>query len=107
MSSRILTSRCFAWITYSTSALPEYVARGGLTAYPPSNHSALQDVEYEYDFSPAWRYVATHMHWTERLETIGELYLRSTFGLEADQPIPPVSSRWVYFINGSTLLINM
>jgi len=51
--------------------------------------SASRDVEYEYDFSPAWRYVATHMHWTERLETIGELYLRSTFGLELDQPIPP------------------
>lgn len=31
------------------------------------------------------------MHWTERIEAIGELYLRNTFGLNPDQPIPPVS----------------
>lgn len=38
------------------------------------------------------------MHWTERLEAIAELYLRSTFGLESDQPIPTVSYYRVYFI---------
>ncbi|KAF9654199.1 hypothetical protein BDM02DRAFT_3182029 [Thelephora ganbajun] len=51
--------------------------------------AAIGDVEYDYDFSPAWRFVVAHMHWTERLEAIGELYLRSTFGLKPSQPIPP------------------
>lgn len=50
---------------------------------------AITEGEYDYDFAPAWRFVVTHMHWTERLEAIGEQYLRATFGLEADQPIPP------------------
>jgi len=47
------------------------------------------DAEYTYDFSPAWRYVAAHMHWTERLSAIGDLYLRAAFGIESDRPIPP------------------
>lgn len=50
---------------------------------------AVSEGEYDYDFAPAWRYAVTHMHWTERIEAIGDLYLRSAFGLEADQPIPP------------------
>lgn len=50
---------------------------------------AITEGEYDYDFAPAWRYVVKHMHWTERVEAIGELYLRSTFGLDPDQPIPP------------------
>lgn len=37
------------------------------------------------------------MHWTERVEAIGELYLRNTFGLNPDQPIPPVSRDQMYF----------
>lgn len=61
----------------------------GLVAYPLT--SILQEGEYDYDFAPAWRFVVTHMHWTERLESIGQLYLRSAFGLEPDQSIPPVS----------------
>ena len=57
----------------------------------------LQQGEYEYDFSPAWRYVVTHMRWTDRVEAIGELYLRNAFGLDPDQSIPPVSRNQIYF----------
>ena len=74
---------------------------------PPSNPYTSQEGEYDYDFSPAWRYVATHMHWTERLEAISDLYLRAAFGLQPDQLIPPVSYHRMYFICRNASLIDM
>ena len=47
------------------------------------------------------------MHWTERVEAIGDLYLRSTFGLQSDQPIPPVSIHQKDFISRNAYLINV
>lgn len=47
------------------------------------------------------------MHWTERLEAIGELYLRSAFGLQSDQPIPPVSYHQMYIIYRNASLIDV
>ena len=64
-------------------------------------------MEYNYDFSPAWRFVVRHMHWTERMEAIGELYLRSAFGVESDVAIPPVSDHKLLSICRNAPLIDM
>jgi len=49
----------------------------------------------------------THMHWTERLEAIGELYLRAAFGVESDRALPPVSIHQMCFIQMSPVLIDV
>ncbi|KZT30814.1 hypothetical protein NEOLEDRAFT_1174185 [Neolentinus lepideus HHB14362 ss-1] len=45
--------------------------------------------EFEKDFSPAWREVATHMHWTDRLQEITNGYIRKAFELPEGADIPP------------------
>ncbi|KAL0956952.1 hypothetical protein HGRIS_003053 [Hohenbuehelia grisea] len=45
--------------------------------------------EWETDYSPAWRYVGQHMHWTKRLEDIAELAVRETLGVSDGAPTPP------------------
>jgi hypothetical protein len=55
-------------------------------------HISIQPFEFEYDFSPAWRYVAQYMRWTQPLEELADEYLRATIGVKASEPTPPVSS---------------
>ncbi|KAI0308147.1 hypothetical protein B0F90DRAFT_1680537 [Multifurca ochricompacta] len=45
--------------------------------------------EYERDISPAWRFVAKHFRWTNRLQTISDGYLRRIFNVPNHDPIPP------------------
>jgi hypothetical protein len=47
------------------------------------------------------------MHWTERLESIAKLYLRASFGLESDQPIPPVSRIQIHLVCNDASLIDV
>ncbi|KAJ6541871.1 hypothetical protein B0H19DRAFT_1175026 [Mycena capillaripes] len=66
---------------------------------PPDEHllcydllyyvAAQEPFEIGLDYSPAWRYVGQHMHWTPALEQLGDEYVRDTFGLVAHDPIPP------------------
>ncbi|OCH94686.1 hypothetical protein OBBRIDRAFT_722038 [Obba rivulosa] len=50
---------------------------------------ALGEAEFDYDFSPAWRYVARHFRWTSRIEDITSIYIRRAFELPEDAEIPP------------------
>ncbi|KAF8640983.1 hypothetical protein AX17_000629 [Amanita inopinata Kibby_2008] len=38
--------------------------------------------EFEYDFSPAWRFAGKHMRWAPELEEIANQYLRRSMGLD-------------------------
>ncbi|KAF8665360.1 hypothetical protein AX16_000379 [Volvariella volvacea WC 439] len=51
--------------------------------------SAHQPFEFEFDYSPAWRFVAQHMHFTPALQQLAETYVRRAFGTPGDAPLPP------------------
>ncbi|CAA7265892.1 unnamed protein product [Cyclocybe aegerita] len=48
-----------------------------------------QPFEFDYDYSPAWLFVGQHMHWTPRLESLADQYVRSAFGLQEKAETPP------------------
>ncbi|KAJ7751242.1 hypothetical protein DFH07DRAFT_774856 [Mycena maculata] len=52
--------------------------------------AAHQADEIALDYSPAWRYVGAHMHWTPILDRLGDTYIRQTLELRSTDPIPPV-----------------
>jgi len=66
---------------------------------PPDDHLACFDYlyyicayssfEFESDISPAWRFVAKHFRWTNRLQSLGDEYLRRIFQVPDNEPIPP------------------
>jgi hypothetical protein len=45
-------------------------------------------VDYENDYSPAWRFVVQYMRWKPKLKALANTYLRRTIG---EEPTPPVS----------------
>lgn len=47
-------------------------------------------MEYEYEYSPAWRYVGKHLHWTDHVERIAEAYTMNVLGIPDDDEVPPV-----------------
>lgn len=49
-------------------------------------------LEYEYDFSPAWRRVGQFMRWEPRLEALGDVYVRRAIGVPDGEPTPPYIS---------------
>ena len=51
--------------------------------------------EFNYDWSPAWRFVATHAHWSPWLKNVALDAVRQTFKLEEGQEIPPFISMHV------------
>jgi hypothetical protein len=51
----------------------------------------MQSFEWEWDYSPAWRYVGQHMRWAKPLQDVADRYIRSTIGVPKDEPIPHVS----------------
>lgn len=50
--------------------------------------AATQD-EWFHDFSPAWREVGTHTHWSPRVQTLANEYLQRHFGVKSAAEIPP------------------
>lgn len=50
---------------------------------------ANQPYEFDFDYSPAWRFVGQHMHWTPKLEHLRDEYVRKAIGLEEAQATPP------------------
>ncbi|EIM92217.1 uncharacterized protein STEHIDRAFT_143645 [Stereum hirsutum FP-91666 SS1] len=69
------------------------------TTLPPDEHLACFDYlyytaastsfEWDSDHSPAWRFVAKHFRWTERLQNIADGYLKRIFHTPESDPIPP------------------
>ncbi|KZP28811.1 hypothetical protein FIBSPDRAFT_728362 [Athelia psychrophila] len=53
---------------------------------------ALQPFEWEYDYSPAWRFSAQHMRWTNWLEELSDWYVRQALDIELSAPTPPFIS---------------
>ncbi|OSD05608.1 hypothetical protein PYCCODRAFT_1464961 [Trametes coccinea BRFM310] len=50
---------------------------------------ALEPFEFEKDYSPLWREVMVHAHWTPFLEDLARQYLRRLFRLPPNADIPP------------------
>ncbi|KAI0964013.1 hypothetical protein AcW1_000933 [Taiwanofungus camphoratus] len=50
---------------------------------------AQQSFEFEYDYAPAWRYVARHFRWTQQIEDIVALYVRHALSLPRTAELPP------------------
>ncbi|KIJ97386.1 hypothetical protein K443DRAFT_681533 [Laccaria amethystina LaAM-08-1] len=51
---------------------------------------ASQPFEFEFDYSPAWRFVGQYMRWAPRIEHIADKYIRRSFGVTDPQtPTPP------------------
>ncbi|KAF8735016.1 hypothetical protein AX14_002926 [Amanita brunnescens Koide BX004] len=48
--------------------------------------------EFEYDYSPAWRFAGQHMHWAPELEKLADQYVRLAMGLSSYEPTPPYIS---------------
>jgi len=79
---------------------------------PPDEHLACFDYlyyvcahtsfEFEYDISPAWRFVVKHFRWTNRLQTIADGYLRRIFDVPDDGPIPPYIA--IHFRSGDFIV---
>ncbi|KZT51348.1 hypothetical protein CALCODRAFT_138136 [Calocera cornea HHB12733] len=77
---------------------PVAAQRSGLTI-EPSEHLLCYDYlyytgvdtafEWWYDWSPQWRFVGTHMHWTPRVEGIAKEYLMNHFGTNDVDSVPP------------------
>ncbi|THH00918.1 hypothetical protein EW145_g7012 [Phellinidium pouzarii] len=54
--------------------------------------ASVYTFEFNYDFSPAWRFVGTHAHWTSQIEGIATSLVRQTFNLSASEALPPFIS---------------
>jgi hypothetical protein len=52
----------------------------------------IQPFEYSLDYSPAWRYSAQHMRWTDRLDQLGDKYVRKALGVADGTPTPLVGN---------------
>ncbi|KDQ07958.1 hypothetical protein BOTBODRAFT_88478, partial [Botryobasidium botryosum FD-172 SS1] len=48
--------------------------------------------EWNEDYSPAWRFVGTHVHWSAWVEGLAKEYLRRIFGVKQDADVPPFIS---------------
>lgn len=91
---------CFVMTIFTTSVLTRRVAcyRRGV---PLTTHQAY---EFDFDFSPAWRYAAAHMHFLPEMEALADAYVRRAIGnLDAMEPTPPVS--FLSLVYAHTILI--
>ncbi|VDB86576.1 unnamed protein product [Peniophora sp. CBMAI 1063] len=51
--------------------------------------AATTSDEFYAEISPAWRFVATHMHFTPEMQNLADGYLRRMFGVAEHDDIPP------------------
>ncbi|KAF9041764.1 hypothetical protein BDZ89DRAFT_1060126, partial [Hymenopellis radicata] len=49
---------------------------------------AQQPYEFTWEYSPAWRFVAQHMHFTRRLERLANFYINRAIGIPDIEPTP-------------------
>ncbi|KAF9486450.1 hypothetical protein BDN70DRAFT_902572 [Pholiota conissans] len=69
------------------------------TRLPPDEHMLCYDYlyyvcthqsyEFDFDYSPAWFFVGQFMHWTPKLESLADVYIRKAFGTERTAETPP------------------
>lgn len=52
----------------------------------------VESFEFNFEWSPAWRFAGSLSHWTPRMTSIAEEALRATFGLGEGEKIPPFIS---------------
>ena len=57
---------------------------------------AQQPFEFDKDYSPMWRDVMVHAHWTEALAELARGYLRRLFRLPDTATIPPVRTTFYF-----------
>ncbi|THH12795.1 hypothetical protein EW146_g7360 [Bondarzewia mesenterica] len=50
---------------------------------------ATESFEYEFDYSPGWRFAVKHFRWTDRLQGIADGYLKRMFGVPEQGEVPP------------------
>ncbi|KAJ7623652.1 hypothetical protein FB45DRAFT_837988 [Roridomyces roridus] len=48
--------------------------------------------EWESDWSPAWRFVGQHMHWTPKIVELADSYVREALLVGPNKPTPPYIS---------------
>ncbi|KAJ7780321.1 hypothetical protein DFH07DRAFT_794610 [Mycena maculata] len=53
---------------------------------------AHKGFEFEEPYSPAWRFVGRHMHWTSAIQDIADNYTREALGVGPGEWIPPYIS---------------
>lgn len=82
-------SMSYATTTYTTCAPTRWVLLDPSFSAAQMNN---QPYEFEFDYSPAWRFVGQHMRWHPDLQQTAEQYVRRTVGAPEGQPIPPVCS---------------
>jgi len=85
--------------TRSANLQPPRESPNHHVSLPPDEHllcydylyyvSANQPFEFDFDYSPAWRFVGKHMHWFPPLQNLAELYIRRAIGAPEDGPTPP------------------
>lgn len=78
--------------------VPPYPSEHHQVSLPPNYHflcydylyyvCAVKPFEFRYDYSPAWRYAAQYMRWTDHLEQLADKYIRKTLGVAAGGPAP-------------------
>ncbi|KAF5323560.1 hypothetical protein D9611_005638 [Ephemerocybe angulata] len=52
---------------------------------------AQQPFEFNFDFSPAWRFVGQHMRWTPQLDNLVDQYARRAIGVSDEEATP----KWI------------
>ncbi|KAJ7230627.1 hypothetical protein GGX14DRAFT_692243 [Mycena pura] len=50
--------------------------------------SARGGWEIEYSYSPAWRFIGRHMHWTSKIQDIANEYVCGALGIGPEESIP-------------------
>ncbi|KAG0699739.1 hypothetical protein DFH29DRAFT_854523 [Suillus ampliporus] len=69
---------------------------------PPDDHVLCYDFlyyvgaqhpwEWEWDYSPAWRFVGQHMRWNASIERLADAHARRAMNVPLDEPTPPYIS---------------
>ncbi|KAJ6547863.1 hypothetical protein B0H10DRAFT_2170100 [Mycena sp. CBHHK59/15] len=69
---------------------------------PPDDHLLCFDnlyyvgaqsvYEFSADYSPAWRFVGRHIHFTRRIQEMADSYVRQALGVTPHDPTPPYIS---------------
>lgn len=57
---------------------------------------AQQPYEFNFDYSPAWRFAGRHLHWTPRLDALVDQYVRRTIGAVDGEATPDVSRQFPF-----------
>jgi hypothetical protein len=57
-----------------------------------------QPFEYSLDYSPAWRFSARYMRWSDHLEQLADKYVRKTLDVADGLPTPFVGTFSAFYL---------